>query len=316
MAINDIGGNNFDTLQLYAEMTGTEQDDKALENLNQQILAAVPDKTPEQVGEAIDKIKSDNPNWTMDQVFEAAIGELNPDCDAEAINEIRSSWQEFTGVSNLSTDDVGKILASPFQFVTNDKDSSEKTIKNTLAVLMLLMVEIAGQESANQLFEGFQQRDEIMTIAKEKANDLRTKAIVSLVTGLISATIQIGASSLAMSSASKGLNASKAASAPGLTPQDSGSLGSLSSSYGGMSNAWSGMGQAASGACNTVGGFISGMIDAKIAIKDGESQVAGIQKDTADKLRQKAGELVQAVMNLLQAMNQADYQTMTAIGRV
>ncbi|MBI9092601.1 MAG: hypothetical protein JEZ12_25575 [Desulfobacterium sp.] len=303
MTINDIGGTNFDSLQLYGEMTGTQQDDRALATLNDEILAAVPGATPEEVGQTIDRIKAEKPNWTMDQVFEAAIKELNPSCEAETINTIRAAWQEFTGVSNLSNDDIGNILASPLGFVTGDDQASERTIKETLAVLMLLMIEIAGEESANQMFEGFQQRDEIMTIAMEKADDIRTKAVISMVVGLASAAVQIGGSAMSMGGASKGLNAAKV-----------GNVG-LAQAHGGMSSAWSGLGQGGSAVVNSVAGLLTGMIDAEIAIKDGESQVAGIQKETADKLRQKVGELIQACMNLLQAMNQADYQTMTAIGR-
>ncbi len=304
MTISDIGGTNFDTLQLYAEMTGTEQDDQAIEKLNQDILAAIPDSTPEEVGEAIDRIKTANPSWTMDQVFEAAVRELNPGCDTEKINQIRTSWQEFTGISSLSTDDIGKILTNPAEYVLGNPEITEKTIKNTMAMLMLLMVEIAGEESANQLLEGFAQRDEIMAIAREKAKDIMAKAIVNLVVGLASAAIQIGASASAMSNASKGLNAAKAGD------------GALAGAYGGKSQAIAGLGQAGSSACSALGGLITGMYDADIAIKDGESQVANINKETSDKLKQKASELIQNCISMLQSMSQADYQTMTAIGRV
>ena len=302
--INDIGGTNFDTLQLYAEMTGTEQDDQIIEKLNQQILAAVPDSNAEEVGEAIDKINTANPSWTMDEVFAAAVKELNPSCDTDKINQIRSSWQEFTGVSNLSTDDIGKVLTNPTEYIVNNPDSTEKTIKNTMATLMLLMVEIAGEESANQLLEGFAQRDEVMSIAKAKANDIRAKAITNLVMGLISAGVQIGTSAASMRMATIGAKAAKAGDT------------ALASVYGAKSQALTGFGQAGAGVCSTLGGTISGMFDAEIAIKDGESQVANIQKETSDKLRQKATELIQNCISMLQSMSQADYQTMTAIGRV
>jgi ribosomal protein L11 len=302
--INDIGGTNFDTLQLYAEMTGSKQDDQVIEKLNQQILAAVPDSTPEEVGQAIDRIKTANPGQTMDEVFAAAVKELNPGCDTDKINQIRSSWQEFTGVSNLSTDDIGKVLTNPAEYIVNNPDSTEKTIKNTMAMLMLLMVEIAGEESANQLLEGFAQRDEVMSIAKAKADDIRAKAIVSLVMGLVSAGVQIGTSAAAMGIASKGFNATKAGDT------------ALANLYGAKSQALSGFSQAGAGVCSTLGGTISGMFDAEIAIKDGESQVANIHKETSDKLRQKASELIQNCISMLQSMSQADYQTMTAIGRV
>lgn len=303
MTINDIGGNNFDTFQLYAEMTGNEQDDQILETLNTQILAAVPDATPEQVGEAIDRIKSDNPNWTMGQVFEAAIGELNPDCEADTINQIRSSWQEFTGVSNLSSDDIGEILASPAEFVLTN-DASETSIKNTIAILMLLQIDIAGEQSAFEMLEGCAQRDEIMRLAHEKADDIMAKAKIGLAVGLTSSAIQIGASSASMSSASKGLTAAKAGNS------------GLAQAYGGKSSAYSGLGQGASGAVNAVGGLFTGMKDADIAIKEGESQVASIQKEAADKRKQKLGELIQSARDLLQSMSQADNQTLTTIGRI
>jgi hypothetical protein len=256
------------------------------------------------VGQAIDRIKTANPGWTMDQVFTAAVKVLNPGCDTEKINQIRSSWQEFTGVSNLSSDDIGKILTKPADYVISNPEITEKTVKNTMAMLMLLMVEIAGEESANQLLEGFSQRDEIMAIAKEKASDIMSKAIVNLVVGLTSAAVQIGFSIGAMSSSAKGLNAAKAGD------------GTLSSAYGGKAMAISGLGQAGSSAVNALGGIITGMYDADIAIKDGESQVANINKETSDKLRQKATELIQNCISMLQSMSQADYQTMTAIGRV
>ncbi|MCK5099137.1 MAG: hypothetical protein KAR45_13600, partial [Desulfobacteraceae bacterium] len=268
------------------------------------ITAAVPDATPDEIGQAIDKIKAENPNWTMDQVFEAAIKQLNPNCDDKTINEIRNSWQEFTGVSDLSKDDISQILASPLGFVLKDEGTSETSVKNLIALLMLLMIEIAGEESANQLLEGCKQRDSIMEIAKEKASDIRMKAVVNLVIGLCSAAVQIGASAAAMSSASKGMTAAKA-----------GNMG-LSTAYGAQGSAQAGIGQGLSTACNAIGGLITGLIDANIALLDGESQVASTNKDIADKLRQKATELMQSCLKLLESMSQADYQTMTAIGRV
>jgi len=304
MAINDIGVNNFDRLQIYAEMTESAQDDQIIETLNTQILAAVPDATPKQVGEAIDQIKADNPNWTMDQVFEAVIGELNPDCEADTINQIRSSWQEFTGVSNLSNDDISEILASPIDFVSNDDAASETTIKNTLVILALLLIDIAGEESAFEMLEGCSQRDEIMKLAHEKAEDIKAKAKIGLAVGLTSSVVQIGASSMSMSNASKGLTAAKAGNS------------GLAQAYGGKSSAWSGMGQGVSGAVNAVGGLLTGMKDADIAVNEGESQAAGIKKDAAASRKQKLAELIAAAQNILQAISQADNQTMTAIGRV
>jgi hypothetical protein len=147
---------------------------------------------------------------------------------------------------------------------------------------------------------------------------------------MTSAVVQFAASGVSLGlsiaggvSAGKGLSASRAASAPGasnatITTQGglAQSHGGMASSYGAMGSAVSGLGQSASTTCNAVGGLVSGLFDADIAIKDGESQAAGMRKDTTDKLRQKATELVQAMMTLLQSVSQADYQTMTAIGRV
>lgn len=299
----DIHGITFSSLQLYTELTATEQDDTALQNLNQKILEAVPDASPDQVSEAIDRIKQEHPNWTMDQVFEAAVRELNPQIEDAKINEIRNAWTEFTGVSNLSRDDISQILASPIDFVHGGGETNQTTLKSAIAALMLLMIELAGEESANELLIGCKERDNIMEIAKEKAELLKEKAITNLIMGLVSAGIQIGASMASFSSASKGMTAAKAGD------------GNLASAYGGKASAWAGLGQAGSAAVNAVGTYISGMIDAEIAIKDGESQVAQMNKEIADKMRQKATELIQACLQLLQSMAQADYQTMTAIGR-
>ena len=64
------------------------------------------------------------------------------------------------------------------------------------------------------------------------------------------------------------------------------------------------------------GGLAAGKIDADIAVNEGESQVASAEQEMANKMRQKASELIQSLFNILQNIAQVDYQTMTAIGRV
>ena len=86
--------------------------------------------------------------------------------------------------------------------------------------------------------------------------------------------------------------------------------------HGSMGQAYGGMGQGGAAALNALGGFIAAQMDAEMALIDGETQVANITKETADKLRQKAAELIQACMQLMQNISQADYQTMTTIGRI
>lgn len=302
MTVGKIDSVNLGNLDTYAAMTQTHHDDKAMVVLNEKIMAAVPDATPQEIADQIDQIKAANPEMTMDQVFETAVKSLNPQCDADAINEIRSAWQTFVNVSNLSGDDIKAILKAPIEFSITNSADSETSIKQLMAMLMRLMIEIAGEESASQLLEGCQQRDEIEKLAKEKAGDMRVKAWTNLAVGLVSAGCQgVGA-----------LGSGIFSGAGVVTYKNS----SLSQSLGGVGGAINSMGQAGSTATNAVGSLFTGLTDAEIAIKEGKSQTTSINKETADKMRQKATELLQACMQLLQSMSQADYQTMTTIGRV
>ncbi|MBF0201651.1 MAG: hypothetical protein HQK66_10130 [Desulfamplus sp.] len=438
MAIDTISGTNFDNLGIYSQLTATKTDDDALASLNKEIKAALPDVKSSDIGQAIDKVRTENPDWTMDKVFDAVVRGLNPDCGTESLNKIRAAWQDFTSCGNLSSDDVSQILRAPVEFAMNNSDVSQATIKNTLALLMLLMVEIAGEESASNLLEGAHKRDEILSLAQEKAKDIRVKAWVNLAVGVISSAVQIGSGVLSLGSLLKGKggNAKKAdpdkvsdikgniqdnktnvPDAKGkeiekdlqkikadsdefvefdkfdtdskknplsldsendffnhnnkpesesskifsndivLDPKDAGydtdpgakekltmidqsdnknlaadsdnkakseniiakgikGIKGAAHLVGGLSEGAGKLGPGLSKTVELAGSSITGHIDANIALTDGKSQVTSIDKDTADKMRQKSGEMVQACLQLLQAMAQADYQTMTAIGRI
>lgn len=336
----NIEGNTFDSLRLYADLTADGQaDNEKLAALNDQILAAVPGATPEQVSlaieEAMQQAKNEDPDAPVDmaKIFETAVKQINSQCGDEAIKNIINAWQDFTGVANLSKDDIGQILASPFGFVATDDNTSLSTIHNTMAILMLMMIEIAGEESANQLMEGFAQKDTIMEIAKQKKSELVTKAIVNMVVGLVSAGIQGISSGIALGVSIKGVSESGKALKEFKTGSDikgtvdpdtmspdqikvknaeaqthfkqSGLHGAKATSLGGLGQAISGLGGAGAGAVNAFGSLWTGIIDGNIAVLDGESQEAGINKETADKLRAKAEEIIQALFKLLNTMAQA-----------
>ncbi|WP_022665964.1 hypothetical protein [Desulfospira joergensenii] len=300
----NIDGNTFNSLSLYADLTDDAQDNEKLEALQNMILAAAPDATPEQVGQAIDdaiaQAKAENPDSpvNMEEIFETAVKSLNSECTDEAVTNIKNAWQEFTGINNLNQDDIGQILVSPFSFVATDEDASVATIQNTLALLVLLMIEIAGEESANQLLEGFDQKDTIMALAKEKAAKLREKAWVNFGFGLAAAGSQAlgGLSQMIGSGVGLGGVSEKAAKSWAGLGQGAGSLG-----------------QAGSTTCNAIAGLWTGLIDADIAEIEGKSQVASINKDTADKLKAKAEELIKTMINLLQTIAQAKHGVLTSI---
>lgn len=327
----------FDNLSLYTHLTAdSNQDNQKLADLKNQMLSAVPDASQEEITAATDKAIQDartaNPDspLNMEEIFETAVRQLNPGCENEAITRIRNAWQDFTGVNNLSQDDIGQILVSPFGFVASDENTSLATIQNTMAILFLLMIEIAGEESANQLLEGSIQAEKIMEIAKNKKNKLIEKAIVTAVTGFISAAVQGIASTASMACSIKGLSDTnkgiKASNAADALAKDSGpelevnTLTKLGDSYfskasasGSMGQAISGLGQAGGGAVNAIGGLWAGIIDGEIAVLDGESQVVNINKDTADKMKKKAEELIMAMMNILKTIAQARHDTLSNI---
>ena len=292
MSMN-IDGSTFGNLELYADLTDNTQDNEKLDALKNMILAAAPDATPEEVGKAIDdaiaQAKAENPDApvNMEEIFETAVKQLNSDCSDEAIQNIISAWQDFTGVSSLSQDDISQILVSPYVFVACDETTSVATIHNTMAMLILMMIEIAGEESADQLLAGFAEKDTIMAIAREKKSELTTKAWVNFAFGMTAAAVQGLAAFASMVPAAKGNQ--------------------------GLAQAFSGLGQAISGMVNAGGQAWAGLIDADIALLDGESQVAGMNKETRDKLKAKAEEVIKTLMNLLMTIAQAKQGVLTKI---
>ncbi|MDD9303410.1 MAG: hypothetical protein HUK40_14145 [Desulfobacter sp.] len=294
-------GVNLGNIQFYTETTGTRSDDQALDKVMDSIMDAVPEGVSrEEVGKAIDDAIKANPDASMKEIMEAAVNTINTDhgvtSDASEISAMKAAWDDFTTDTGLTGENIKEILTDPVSFVLSDENTSEVSVKKMLAMLYLLMIEMAGEESANQLLEGCKQRYEIMEIAKEKAGDLRTKAWVSFAAGAISAGIQIYGGA-------KGLNAAKAGNS------------SLAQAYGGQSGAYNTIAGGFSGGVNAVAGLATGHIDAHIAELDGESQVAQANKELADKMRQKVGDLISNLINMLQSMSQTDYQTMITIGR-
>ena len=276
----------LDALRDYGSETATADDDKALAQLNNKIMEALPGVDSSTVGDAIDKAVAANPNMSMDEVFTQVVKSLNADCEDALINEIRSAWQSFAGVDNLTQDDIAGILP-PKGALDPSQVDTQMSIKEAIAFFMLAMIELAGEESASQLFQNTQLRDQIMDLAKEKASDLKTKAVVNLICGLVASGAQIAGGVMAMK------NSTNQA----------------------ISGAWTGFGQAGGGMSNSIGGCITGFIDADIAINEGKSQMLSTMKDANSQLRQKAIEVIQTCIQMLQSLAQADYQTMTAIGR-
>lgn len=305
--MNALEGTGFENLQTYTEFTSNTQDNIAFENLVNTIMGEVPETvTREEVLDAINQAIADEPDATMEEVLEKAVETINQtqDLDDDVVTKLHDAWDTFKSESGLSEDDISAILADPVDAVLSDGDNmSEVSLKKMLAMMYLLMIEIAGKESADELLIGCEQRDEIMEIAKEKAGNLRTKAWVSFATDMTAAAIQIGAGAMSMGAAGKGLNAAKAGQS------------GLAQSYGGMATAYGSLGGGFSSLMKAGGNLGAGLIDARNAELDGESQVASANMDIANKMRQKAVELLQHLLSMLQGMSQADYQTMTTIGR-
>jgi len=298
---NDISGTVFDNLETYAQITSTGEDDAILEKLNQLIFEAVPDADPGEVGEKIDEILKQNPTWTIDQVLEAVVTSLNPGCGDDIISEIKTAWEAFTGVSDLSSDDVADIIENPASFAVNDSDNASVSLKQAIKILMLLLVEIAGDESAAMLEQGVLERDNIEALGEKKATEIITKGwiegSVQALSGLCSILGSIGT----------GVGAAGGFKNVGNTVK--------SQAWGNMGQSLSGFCSALSSLCSSTGSVITGYIDADIAIIDSEGQQAQIRKDTADQLKNSAATLIDTALSLLKTMGQADYQTMTAIGR-
>ena len=299
----------FENLHFYTAMTRSLADDKAFAGLVDTIMDTVPKGvTKDDVMAAINQAIADTPGADMDEILEAAVDRLNQDhggiMDGAAAAALHDAWDTYKDASGLADDDIGAILADPVSVTLDQVEKSSTSIKQILAMLYLLMIELAGEESANQLLEGCAQRDQIKELAKEKASKIRTKAWIEFGTQMATATINVTSGMVSFGAGGLGLGAALKGNQGA-----SQSLGALGTSFGTFSSG-------ISGGATAVSGVITGHIDARIAEIDGESQVAQGHMDIANKMKQRAIELFQGLLSMLQSISQADHTTMTAIGRI
>lgn len=298
-----INTQNFENLQIHASFTSGMDDDAAYHALVDQIMESMPEGvTRDDVMDAINKAIADEPDTPMEEILERVVKEINEahgiKADNTTIKDLHNAWDAFQKDTGLADDKIASILVDPAN-LENFGELSETSIKEMLAWLYLVMIEIAGEESANQLYAGCRKRDEIMALARDKADKIRDKATIQFATQMVSAGLQVAGGAAGMRSGMRGIK----------NPDMAMAYGAVGSGQSAIAQGFGQMGTAG-------GNLAAGKLDADIAIIEGESQVASAEQEMANKLRQKASELIQSLFNILQGMSQVDYQTMTAIGRV
>lgn len=279
--MSDLSINTISSAMEIGFLGGDEGEWGDVENKLAELLPGVDsdDLTAE-----IKKYIEANPSATPAEVLEAVVTKLNPDVTTEQVSALRTEWEQFATTTGLGPDTLLEIMATP----ETSGSSSSMSVKDLMAQLMLLMIEIFGEEAANELLEGFSERDTIMDLAKEKAAQLRTQAWTQLAMGLCSAACSIAGGIGGMKMAG---NAAK-------------------------SQAFSTIMQGFGKVFDSINQCATSMIQAHIAEIDGESQAAQVRKDTAQKLEDMARDLVKTMLEIYQNMASQEYQTMGKLSNV
>lgn len=258
------------------------------QDVKDQLSALLPNVSSEELTTAIQEYMQANPTATPAEVLEAVVTNLNPNASAEAVAALRTEWEQFADTTGLNASALLYVMAMP---ETEGTEVTRESVKDMMANLMMLMIEIFGEEAASQLLEGFSERDTIMELAKQKAEEMRTQAGWQLAMGLTSATIQIAGGLWSMNAAGKTLNMSESEAA------------AMNSKIQGANMAIGGSAKIA----DTFGSFMSTMIQANIAELDGEMSAAQIRKETADKLQNMAQDLINHFMTIYTDMASREY---------
>jgi len=253
------------------------------QDVEDKLTALLPGVDSDTLSQAIEEYVAAHPSATPSEVLTAVAQELNPDLTTAEVAALRTEWEEFAATTGTDASELLTVMSTP----ETSSSSDTQTIRELMAMLMMLMIEIFGEEAASQLLEGFAQRDTIMALAKEKAEELRDMAATQLALGLVSAAVSIagGAAGMAMSSPS-------------------------------LAMAWNQVVSGAAKIFDSISQYVGSMAPANIAEIDGQSQAAQIRKETADKLEDMARDLIKATLEIYTALQQQEYQNLQKVASV
>jgi hypothetical protein len=252
------------------------------QDVEQKLTELLPGVDSQTLSSAIANYIEAHPTATPGEVLEAVVRQLNPAVASEQVAALRTEWEQFAATTTLDAASLLEVMKTPAAGAP-----TIESMRDIMAMLVLLMIEIMGEESASQLMEGFAQRDEIMALAKEKAAEMRTMAWTQLALGLTSAAISIAGGLMGM----------------GFKDSSQAML-------------WSQVVAGSAKLFDSASQFAASMIQANIAEIEGQSQVAQVRKETAQKLEDLARDMIRAFMEIYNSLLQQQYQTMSKLSSV
>jgi len=252
------------------------------QDVEQKLTELLPGVDSQTLSSAIANYIEAHPTATPGEVLEAVVSQLNPAVASEQVAALRTEWEQFAATTTLDAASLLEVMKTPAAGAP-----TIESVRDIMAMLVLLMIEIMGEESASQLMEGFAQRDEIMALAKEKAAEMRTMAWTQLALGLTSAAISIAGGLMGM----------------GFKDSSQAML-------------WSQVVAGSAKLFDSASQFAASMIQANIAEIEGQSQVAQVRKETAQKLEDLARDMIRAFMEIYNSLLQQQYQTMSKLSSV
>ncbi len=252
------------------------------QDVEQKLTELLPGVDSQTLSSAIANYIEAHPTATPGEVLEAVVSQLNPAVASEQVAALRTEWEQFAATTTLDAASLLEVMKTPAAGAP-----TIESVRDIMAMLVLLMIEIMGEESASQLMEGFAQRDEIMALAKEKAAEMRTMAWTQLALGLTSAAISIAGGLMGM----------------GFKDSSQAML-------------WSQVVAGSAKLFDSASQFAASMIQANIAEIEGQSQVAQVRKETAQKLEDLARDMIRAFMEIYNSLLQQQYQTMSKLSNV
>jgi hypothetical protein len=257
-------------------------DEKEWQDVEQTLTELLPGVDTTTLSAAITSYIEAHPSATPGEVLEAVVTQLNPSLATDQVAALRTEWEQFAASTSLDAASLLEVMKTP----EPDAPTIE-SMRDIMAMLLMLMIEIMGEESASQLMEGFAQRDQIMALAKEKAAEMRAMAWTQLAMGLTSAAISIvgGLAGMGFKDSSKAM-------------------------------LWSQVVAGSAKLFDTASQFATSMIQANIAEIEGKSQVAQVRKETAQKLEDLARDLIKTFMEIYNSLLQQQYQTMSKLSNV
>ena len=270
--------------------------DKELADVANMLNELLPDVDMAELDEAMQAYAMAHPEATKADVLEAVVKQYKPDITTSEIAALRTEWEEFSEALEALKDDQGWFTEIQGSYMDMKTGMS---VMDMMAELRLMMVEVFGEEAASNMLQGFAERDALMELAKEKAEEMRFMAGAQLACGLASAGFQIAGGLGTMKMATNSMKT-------GVTQQASTALNTKAQ----------GFGQVMSGTAkifDTFSQLMTGLSQARIAELDGESQSAQIRKETAQKLEDMARDLISTVLNLYNEQASRDYQNLSKV---